>query len=335
MRAQEDNIIIRGSLRRKEEERQKLESENIKLLEVIGRKDQELANLDGLMQRILSEHKVEVNAKQEILEQLKGEQAALEKQAAAGKEAYEREKGEILRKHDLDLKEILRQHDSEERELLTECERRNLEIAQKAQDNSDLLVQITNLKDECRQANKVAEEWERQMDLKDQDFKGKHVAIVESLQIDLRKNQQELDRIVQQISELDEYKEEVALLREAELNRVKELKEWESVHQKNLQAVASLRNELSVAQENVMALEGHNILLCSRVEDLSKDLECDRAELDLQRGENRRREEISKDVVEAGQVVQELKNQVKKLTTDAEKKQKAMKEVQSMMRGKA
>jgi chromosome segregation ATPase len=338
MRAQEDNVIIRGSLRRKEEERQKLESENIKLLEVIGRKDQDLANLDGLKQRMLSEHKVEVNAKQEILERLKGEHAALEKQAAAGKEAYEREKGETLRKHDLDLKEILRQHDSEKRELLRECEQRNLEIAQKAKDNSDLLVQITNLKDEWRQANKGAEEWERQMDLKDQeliDFKGKHVAIVESLQIDLRKNQLELDRIVQQISELDEYKEEVALLREAEMNRVKELKEWESVHQKNLQAVASLRNELAAAQENVMALEGHNILLCSRVEDLSKDLERDRAELDLQRGENRRREEISKDVMEAGQVVEELKNQVKKLTADAEKKQKAMKEVQSMMRGKA
>jgi len=338
MRAQEDNVIIRGSLRRKEEERQKLASENIKLLEVIGRKDQELANLDDLKQRMLSEHKAEVNTKQEILERLKGEQAALEKQAAVGKEAYEREKGESLRQHDLDLKEILRQHDLEKRELLRECEQRNLEIAQKAKDNSDLLVQITNLKDEWRKANKDAEEWEHQMDLKDQeliDFKGKHVSIVEGLHIDLRKNQQELDRIVQQISELDDYKEEVALLREAELNRVKELKEWESVHEKNLRTVGSLRNELAAAQENVMALEGHNILLCSRVEDLSKDLERDRAELDLQRGENRRREEISKDLMEAIQVIEELKNQVQKLTTDAEKKQKAMKEVQSMMRGKA
>jgi multidrug resistance efflux pump len=116
---------------------------------------------------------------------------------------------------------------------------------------------------------------------------------------------------------------------------VKELKEWESVHEKNLRTVGSLRNELAAAQENVMALEGHNILLCSRVEDLSKDLERDRAELDLQRGENRRREEISKDLMEAIQVIEELKNQVQKLTTDAEKKQKAMKEVQSMMRGKA
>jgi uncharacterized protein with ATP-grasp and redox domains len=39
--------------------------------------------------------------------------------------------------------------------------------------------------------------------------------------------------------------------------------------------------------------------------------------------------------MEAIQVIEELKNQVQKLTTDAEKKQKAMKEVQSMMRGKA
>jgi hypothetical protein len=35
------------------------------------------------------------------------------------------------------------------------------------------------------------------------------------------------------------------------------------------------------------------------------------------------------------QVVEELKHQLQKLSADAEKKHKAMKEVQSMMRGKA
>ena len=46
MKTQEDIFDIRDSLRRKEEEHQKLESENIKLLELISRRDQELENLD-------------------------------------------------------------------------------------------------------------------------------------------------------------------------------------------------------------------------------------------------------------------------------------------------
>jgi hypothetical protein len=37
----------------------------------------------------------------------------------------------------------------------------------------------------------------------------------------------------------------------------------------------------------------------------------------------------------AGPIIEELKNQVQKLTADAEKKQKAMKELQSMVRGKS
>ena len=361
MKAQEDNVIIRGSLRRKEEERQKLESENVKLLEVIGRKDLELDNRDALKQRMLNEHKADADAKQEILE--KGEQDALGKQALADKEAHEAETKDLLRKHDL-----------EKRELLREGEQRNVELAQKAKDNSDLLVQIENLKDEVRKMQKSVEDQERNLDLKDQeliDFKGKHVAIVEALQIDLRRNQQELDRLELLVAELDEYKDQVGSLREGELNRVKELKQWEGTHQENLQLVASLRTELSAAQEKVAALE-------KQVQDLSKDLERDRAELVLLRGENRRkgdeirkieeshgslqdtslersaahqdemeglwrainrkdeeRDELKRELDKAGPIIEELKNQVQKLTADAEKKQKAMKELQSMVRGKS
>ena len=53
MKTQEDNVFIRDALKKieealllKEEERLKLESENIELLEVIGRRDQELENLN-------------------------------------------------------------------------------------------------------------------------------------------------------------------------------------------------------------------------------------------------------------------------------------------------
>jgi peptidoglycan hydrolase CwlO-like protein len=53
---------------------------------------------------------------------------------------------------------------------------------------------------------------------------------------------------------------------------------------------------------------------------------------------NRKEEErngLNKELIEAGEAIEALKKQVQELASDAEKKQKAMKELQSTIRGKA
>jgi hypothetical protein len=69
-----------------------------------------------------------------------------------------------------------------------------------------------------------------------------------------------------------------------------------------------------------------------KIESMAKQVQVALCAINLK---DQEREELKTELSEAGQVIEELKNQVKKLTADAEKKQKAMKEVQSMMRGKA
>jgi hypothetical protein len=126
----------------------------------------------------------------------------------------------------------------------------------------------------------------------------------------LQKNQQELDCIQTLVAEPDDHKEEFVSLREAELNRVKELMQaardcqthtgrctpaaWDGVHEQNLETVESWKTEELLRTEHLQVLTAAQ-----------------------------------------ESFIEELKNQILKITADAEKKHRAMKELQSMMRSKA
>lgn len=403
MKVQEDNVMTRGLMRRKEEERQKLESENIKLLEFINHKDQEIGGKDDKIQKLLFEHQAELNAKQDILERLKAEQLELETQISTEREQHKEEQTTMERQHKENTEGLVQRSDHEKRELLREVEQRNLELAQRSKDTSCFLVEIEKLKVELAHAHRDKDDHERNIELRDQeliDFKGKHVSIVEALQIDLRKSEEEVARLLPLLEDLQDqlgsHQEEVGMLRSKEQTwqqelKVKEhtwqqeLKEWADKHHVNTdqvrtkeQAIARLESELDSAQEQATILE-------KQMQDLNDDLEREVAshktlkeELVMLRGEVRRKgdemkkmeesqgslhnstmertaahqdemeglwramtrkdeeiAELKKASWDAKSKHEDLQKEVEKLSVEAEDKQKRMKELQAMVRGKA
>jgi hypothetical protein len=125
----------------------------------------------------------------------------------------------------------------------------------------------------------------------------------------LRKNQQELDHTQTLVVELDDHKEEFVSLHEAELNRVKEL----------MQAARDCRTHAGCCTP--AAWDGVQEKNLETVESLKT--------------EELRTEQLQVLVAAQEGFIEELKNQILKLTADAEKKHRAMKELQSMMRSKA
>ena len=149
--------------------------------------------------------------------------------------------------------------------------------------------------------------------------------VIDSLQIDL-------DRLWKAIKDTQQ---EVG---KAKAEHERDRKEWEAEREKTeammgdsrenhaminfcTEVIENMRSELETARDSLcrkeeerQKLESQNILLLEVIGRKDQELE----NLDME-----------------AQVVEELKHQLQKLSADAEKKHKAMKEVQSMMRGKA
>jgi chromosome segregation ATPase len=309
MKIQEENVVVRGAIRRKDDERQKIDAENLELLEIIRRKDQEIGQAYDKCRTLVSEAKTELDEKNSIIEKLKSDVLAIETLAKQSNHKRLEEKEEVERKLDL-----------EKRDLLREVEHSNLVLAQKLKDISSLELEVESLKQELKELRQLHEEELKQLndqirfhqddlDLKDQeliDFKGKHVAVVEALQLDLRKAQQDFTRLeainkeVQ--TQLSNQKEQIATLRKMEalvLSKDQTIKELERAKET---IVHELNGELVSTQEQVDALQKQIENLNHEIQDLQSDLEREvsaheplKKELVLLRGEVRRKgDQLSK-----------------------------------------
>jgi len=244
MKVQEEMVLLRGSSRRKDEEARKCQAENAELREDLERKQHD-------SQRLAAQMQSELQAKDLILTRMKAEQEALAAEVGALKEA-----------HNEDIEKIGRKFDLEKRELLRESEQRNVELAGKAAANSSLLAEVANLKEELLRVQTHRDDHQRQTDLKEDElieFKGKHVAMVEELTIELRNSQKEVSRLQTLVAEhngdLESHKVQVSTLRESEAKWKIELKEWADKHHMNVdavrtkdEAISSLENELKSSQ---------------------------------------------------------------------------------------
>ena len=120
----------------------------------------------------------------------------------------------------------------------------------------------------CTPSHSIDLSQQRRTDLVDEElieFKGKHVAIVEALNIDLRHSQKEVARLEGVVAEregdLQILNEQVGVLRQSQEAWKVELKEWADKHHMDMdevktrdEAISRLEDELQNSQARLLEL---------------------------------------------------------------------------------